>query len=188
MDSLAFKKDNRKKKEREVGVYAISLLSRKILLPFEKIGKNIKELLEHKIKKQIEGKCTIEGFIKPESTKILTYSSGVLHEDKVEFDVAFECMVCCPVEGMIVKCIVKNKTQAGIRALTNEDVSPLVIYVSRDHHYNNNYFNSVKESDEINVRVIGQRYELNDEHVSVIGEIVEPKSDKYKKKPKLVIK
>ena len=59
MDSLAFKKDNRKKKEREVGVYAISLLSRKILLPFEKIGKNIKELLEHKIKKQIEGKCTI---------------------------------------------------------------------------------------------------------------------------------
>ena len=67
--------------------------------------------LEHKLKRQIEGKCTIEGFIKHDSTKILTYSSGVLYENKVEFDVAFECMVCCPVEGMIVKCVVKNKTQ-----------------------------------------------------------------------------
>ena len=186
MEGMANKKDNRKKKE--LGVYHNSLLTRKIQLPFERIGKNIKELLEHKIKTQIEGKCTIEGFIKPESTKILTYSSGVLIENKVEFDVAFECMVCCPVEGMLVKCIVKNKTQAGIRALTNEEISPLVIYISRDHHYNNNYFNSVKEEDDITVRVIGQRYELNDKHVSIIGEIVEPKADKIKKKPKLVIK
>jgi hypothetical protein len=50
----------------------------------------------------------------------------------------------------------------------------------------------VNENDEITVRVIGQRYELNDEQVSVIGEIVEPKTDKIKidkmkKKPRLVI-
>ena len=103
----------------------------------------------------------------------------------------------------------KNKTQAGIRAVigagagagtgagagagtTSDEKSPVVVYVSRDHHYNNKYFNTVNENDEITVRVIGQRYELNDEQVSVIGEIVEPKTDKLKidkmkKKPKLVI-
>ena len=59
MDSLAFKKDNRKKKEREVGVYAISLLSRKILLPFEKIGKNIKELLVKQISSTVKWRETI---------------------------------------------------------------------------------------------------------------------------------
>ena len=56
-------------------------------------------------------------------------------------------------------------------------------------------FNSIKENDEITIRVIGQRYELNDEHVSIIGEIVEPKVERArpkgkldtKKKPKLVI-
>ena len=59
-------------------------------------------------------------------------------------------------------------------------------------HYNNKYFNTVKENDEITIRVIGQRYELNDEQVSVIGEIIEPKADKFKPdklkpRPKLVI-
>ena len=87
--------------------------------------------------------------------------------------------------------MLKNKTQAGIRALLDEDKSPVVVYVSRDHHYNNKYFNTVNENDEINVRVIGQRYELNDEHVSIIGEMVELKDEKQKKnttvkrKPKL---
>ena len=169
-----------------------SLLSRKLQVSFNKLGKNIKEILEKLIKKEIEGKCTIEGFVKSNSTKLLTYSSGVIFENKVEFDVVFECLVCCPVEGMLIKCNVKNKTQAGIRALIDEDKSPVVVYLSRDHHYNNKYFNTVKENDEITIRVIGQRYELNDEQVSVIGEIIEPKADKYtpdkfKPRPKLVI-
>ena len=184
------KKDFRKK--REVGVYMNSLLSRKLQVSFNKLGKNIKEILEKLIKKEIEGKCTIEGFVKSNSTKLLTYSSGVIFENKVEFDVVFECLVCCPVEGMLIKCNVKNKTQAGIRALIDEDKYPVVVYLSRDHHYNNKYFNTVKENDEITIRVIGQRYELNDEQVSVIGEIIEPKADKYKPdkfkpRPKLVI-
>ena len=203
MQTSTIKKDFRKK--REVGVYTNTLLSRKIQVSFNKIGKNIKEVLEKSVKRDIEGKCTIEGYIKHDSTKLLTYSSGVLFENKVEFDVVFECLVCCPVEGMLIKCNVKNKTQAGIRAVigagagagagagtTSDEKSPVVVYVSRDHHYNNKYFNTVNENDEITVRVIGQRYELNDEQVSVIGEIVEPKTDKLKidkmkKKPKLVI-
>jgi DNA-directed RNA polymerase subunit E'/Rpb7 len=198
MEISNVKKDFRKKKE--IGVYTNTLLTRKIQISFNKIGKNIKEVLEKSIKRDIEGKCTVEGFVKPNSTKILTYSSGVLFENKVEFDIVFECLVCCPVEGMLIKCNVKNKTQAGIRAVigsssgivNNDEKSPVVVYVSRDHHYNNKYFNTVNENDEITIRVIGQRYELNDAQVSVIGEIVEPKTDKIKtdkikKKPKLVI-
>lgn len=191
MDTQVAKKDTRKKAG-DIGVYMNSLLSRKIHVPFKKVGKNIKELLQNKIKRDIEGKCTIEGFIKPDSTRVLTYSSGVLFEDVIEFDVAFECLVCCPVEGMKIKCVIKNKTQAGIRAVIDEDVSPVVIYITRDHHYNNKYFSTVEEGDEITAKVIGQRYELNDEQVSIIGEIVEPKSDRYKKggkkMPKLTLK
>ena len=184
------KKGNQKNKD--VGVYMTSLLTRKIHIPFNNVGKNIKDTLENVIKKQIEGKCNIEGFIKPNSIKVLTYSSGILVENTVMFEVVFECLVCCPVEGMLIKCNVKNMTQAGIRAVINEEISPIVVYVSRDHHYNNNYFNTIKENDDITIRVIGQRYELNDEQVSVIGEIVEPKTDKIKidkmkKKPRLVI-
>ena len=156
-------------------VYNKSLLTKQIYLPFTLVSKNIKEILEKMISNEIEGKCIVEGFIKPKSIKIISYSSGILFESNVMFDVVFQCLVCSPVEGMLIKCITKNMTQAGIRATLNEDPSPLIVYVSRDHHINNDYFNSIKEEDEITIRVIGQRYELNDSQVSVIGELVTPK-------------
>ena len=53
----------------------------------------------------------------------------------IVFEVIIECNVCNPVEGMIIPCIVKNITKAGIRAQTNEEVSPVVIFIARDHHY-----------------------------------------------------
>jgi len=191
MNKQISKKDIRKYKG-DVGVYMNSLLSRKVHIPFKKVGKNIKEVLENRIIRDIEGKCTIEGFIKPKSIKVLSYSSGVLFGDIIEFDISFECLVCCPVEGMKIKCIVKNKTQAGIRAVINEEITPVVIYITRDHHYNNDYFNSLEEGDEITAKVIGQRYELNDVQVSIIGEKKKKKNDKYKtnfkRTPKLILK
>ena len=188
----ATKKETARKKI-EVGVYTNNLLTRKVHLPFQFVGQNLKQLLETQIKKDIEGKCSVEGYIKPDSTKITSYSSGLVQANLIVFEVVFECLVCCPVEGQKIKCVVKNLTQAGIRAESNENPSPIVVYLSRDHHYKNTYFSTVKENDEITIRVIGQRFELNDHQVSVIGEIIEPKADKYKKdtikkKPKLVIK
>ena len=177
-------------KKNDTSIYMMNMLTRKIHLNFNSVGKNLKETLEKKVRRDIEGKCSVEGFIKPNSIKVLSYSSGILVENQVMFEVVFECMVCCPVEGMHIKCNVQNITQAGIRAFVKDDISPVIVYISRDHHYNNKYFSTVKENDEITIKVIGQRYELNDPHVSVIGEIMEPKNENYKKKtkPKLVIK
>ena len=85
--------------------------------------------------------------------------------------IPFPCAIAytplCPKTGTLARSYFnKNKTQAGIRAVINEEVSPVVIYITRDHHYNNKYFGSVEEGDEITAKVIGQRYELNDEQVS----------------------
>ena len=179
------------RKNKEEGVYSNNLLTRKVHVPFQNVGQNLKQLLENKMKKDIEGKCSVEGFIKPDSTKITSYSSGLVEANNIVFDVVFECLVCCPVEGQKIKCVIKNITQAGIRAVINSEISPIVVYLSRDHHYNNEYFIKLSEDEEITIRVIGQRYELNDSQVSVIGEFVKPKLDKYikkgGKKPKLVI-
>ena len=182
----------KKKEIKYSGIYSRSLITSSITLPITSIGKNIQETIEKTISNKFEGKCVVEGFIQPNSSKVITFSSGIVKGVYIMFEDVFECQVCCPVEGMLIKCNVKNKTQAGIRALIDEEKSPVVVYLSRDHHYNNKYFNTVKENDEIMIRVIGQRYELNDEHVSVIGEIIEPKADKFKPdkfkpRPKLVI-
>ena len=47
----------------------------------------------------------------------------------------------------------------------------MVLFVSRDHNINVNLFNKINIEDKIKVRVIGTRFELNDEYISVIGEL-----------------
>ena len=171
------------KKSTDISIYTPTLITRKIPIGIIHVGKNIKQTLERIIASQIEGKCVVEGFIKPGSAKIATYSSGIVKADEIIFDITFECMVCSPVEGMLINCIAKNITKMGIRAETNESPSPVVIFISRDHHYTSSYFSNIKENDDIQVSVIGQRFELNDKYVSIIAKVVEPKTVVTKQKP-----
>lgn len=184
-------------KKKDKGIYMRSLITKKVCLPINMIGSNIKENLEKSIAKQIEGKCIAEGYIRQNSTEIVTFSSGLLKDSYVNFEIVIQCMICCPVEGMLIDCEIKNITKAGLRAETKEEISPVVIFIARDHHYSSELFNNVNEGDDIKIRVIGQRFELNDKKISIIGELVDRSRMKSVKKfskmsklqkPKLIIK
>lgn len=182
MDTKVYQPQQKIYKKKEIkysGIYSRSLITRSVVLPIVTIGKNIKETIEKCIAINFEGKCIVEGFVKPSSSKIITYSSGIVHQGtNVKFEVVFECQICCPIEGMLIPCVAKNITKAGIRAESDEEVpSPIVVFIMRDHHYMSKYFSSINENDKITVRVIGQRFELNDKYVSIIGEAVDPKKD-----------
>ena len=165
-----------------------NVLSRRVILPFHSVGSNIRENIKKQLETNLYNKCTKEGYIRNNSIIILSYSSGVIEADNVIFDVMFECDICHPVEGQIIKCQVKNITRAGIRATyPKEKVSPITIFVARDHHYNNEAFLKVKENDDITIRVIGIRYELHDETISVLGELKQSKINKAKVKTKVTI-
>ena len=157
-------------------IYTKNIINSRVYLNINEIGNNIEEVILQKLKNNYEGKCSKEGFIRKKSVKLVTYSSGLIKNNKIAFDVVYECLICKPVQGMIIKnCAVKNITKAGIRAETKEEPSPVVIFISRDHHYNNIDFSNVKEGDSIIIRVIGIRYELNDKYISIIAEFL----DKY---------
>ena len=111
--------------------------------------------------------------------------------ENITFDVVFNCEVCYPVSGMNLNCIAKNITKAGIRCESaNEVPSPIIVFIAKDHHYSSSQFNEIKEGDKLNVKVIGQRFELNDKYISIIGELVRDKEvprPKPQAKPRLVI-
>ena len=180
-----------KKKERSfkpVGIYSKCKISHSISLPITAIGKNLNETIEKNIRQIYEGKCSAEGYIKPNSITIITTSSGLIKGDLVIFEVAFDCEVCFPVEGMRISCVAKNITKAGIRAESaTETPSPIVVFIARDHHYAIDYFSEINEGDKFTARVIGQRFELNDKYISVIAELLKPKQEFKPKKAKLVI-
>jgi hypothetical protein len=153
-------------------LYNQLLITRTVPISINHIGDTIKETLRKTIASQIEGKCIVEGYIKPYSVEVITFSSGLVMGANVIFEVVIQCDVCSPVEGMTIKCIAKHINKAGIRAEINETPSPVVIFIARDHNYASPLFADVKENDDIEVRVIGQRFELNDKYISIIAEIV----------------
>ena len=152
------------------GIYMKNILTRKVIIPFVLIGGNIKELLTQKLMQKYEGKCSKEGFIKRNSSNIISYSAGMIKGENVLFDVVFESLICKPTEGMKLKVVVKNITKAGIRAEYKEN-SPVVVFISRDHVYKNERFMSINVNDSIYIKVIGIRYELNDEFISIIADL-----------------
>lgn len=174
-------------------IYSRSLLTRKVTLSFNVIGKNLNELFQEYIRDNFEGKCLVEGFIKRGSSKIINYSSGVIESGKnVVFEIVFECDICFPVAGMLIQCTIVNVVKAGIRAESVDDhPSPIIVFISKDHHYNNKQFNdnSIQIGEIITVRVIGQRFELNDKYISIIGELVQPQQQQQQiqKKPRITI-
>lgn len=168
-------------------LFSDNILTKKIVLPITLINENLNKTIKEMIKYNFEGKCGIEGYVQPNSSEIITYSSGIIeHGNLISFHVVFKCKICFPVEGMILECIAKNITKAGIRAESSEvsKDSPFVVFIAKDHNYNNETnkavinFNKIDETyitqnKKFNVKVIGQRFELNDKYISIIGEINE---------------
>ena len=163
------------------GVYTDCLLTKKIVLKITEVGKNIKENLQKKLSMTIEGKCIEEGFIRPGSVRVMSYSNGVINTEYIEFQTVFTCKICHPVEGMLIECQSKTITKAGIHAeVLDDETVPVTVFVARDHHNMDRYFQTIKENMTIHVRVIGIRYELNDPYICVIGKLMNRPPDKKK--------
>lgn len=159
-------------KEKKSSVFTKMLINEKVPLEFKYVNKLLtNNLLEYLVKK-FEGKCCDQGYIKPNSINIINYSSGLVKNNMIIFDVVFESLICYLVEGVELNCIAKNITKAGIRAELDMDITPVIIFIARDHHYSNKMFSDVKEGSNILVKIIGQRYELNDTNVSAIAELL----------------
>ena len=172
-DAKLFGKPKQKKQKSRNNIYTDIVIKYNLSIPFNEVGSDIQNVLTNKIKQQIEGKCSKEGYIKENSCRIITYASGTLNNENVDFIIMLECQVCNPMEDMVIKnCIVKNISKGGIRAqLNTKKESPFIIFIHRDHEYENENFSLVKENDIIKVKVIGTRFELNDPFISVIASL-----------------
>lgn len=183
---MANKRDNK-----VYGVYVPSVLSSKVSLHITEVGQNLKTSLQNVISQKNEGKCIVEGYIKPNSVKVINYSSGVVCGEMITFETMYECMVSHPVEGMLIECEAKTITKAGIHAEVVDDEGnvPITVFIARDHHYTQTYFNNVKENEQIKVSVIGIRFELNDPYICAIAKLVDNRNisdinyDRTRKEP-----
>lgn len=166
-----------------------NVLTRKITLPVNYI-KNQNSIINNLTKylnNNYSGKCIEEGYILKNSIKIMTYSNGMCKSDSLEFSVVFNAFICHIFENMIIDCKIESITKAGFKcsAILDDSIktenltkyiteSPIIVFCARDHHYDNEKFTEydITDNNIVRVRVLGSRYELNDEYISVIGVLI----------------
>jgi hypothetical protein len=153
-------------------IYHKSLLTRRVSIPMTQIGGTIQQVL-HEALSGMEGKCGEEGYIKRNSIQIFNYSCGLIKGPNVIVQVVFECQISNPVPNQVIECIVEHNTRAGIKArLRAKGDSPFIVFLARDHHYMIPHFSDIKEQDNIKVKILGQRFEINDPKISIIGSLI----------------
>jgi DNA-directed RNA polymerase subunit E'/Rpb7 len=161
-----------KEKQLDVdGLYTESIIQEKIKIQFNKVSNNMTRYFESYAEKKMERKCRNEGYIRAGSSSVISYSTGLLNSDSIIYNVVYSVDVCYPYEGMEIECKIKNITKIGIRAVITEHNNPIVLFISREHNPDKD-FDQYKENDYIKVKVLGHRFELNDEYISVIGELI----------------
>ena len=152
-------------------LYTESIIQEKIKISFNSISNNMTRYFESYAQKKMERKCRNEGYIRSGSASVISYSTGLLNSDSIIYNVVYSVQVCYPYENMEIECKIKNITKIGIRAIINEHNNPIVLFISREHNPDKD-FEQYKEDNYIKVKVLGHRFELNDEYISVIGELL----------------
>ena len=161
-------------------LYVKRRIKRSLSIPFYKINKsvNITQLLRTELAKSVEGRCSVEGYISPNSVSICSHSCGTLAAANINFDITADCLICFPDEHTVITCVAKTITQAGIRAgardLQHGHVSPIEVFLSRDMNLNmRELFSRIEENDILTVEIIGRRFVLHDTHVTIIAMLLD---------------
>ena len=159
-------------------LFTEAMLEKRLVFPITKVNQHFDAFLLATLKSKLENRCIEEGYVLASSIHIEQKSVGKVTTHGIEMYVVFSCKICRPVEGMMVHCTVTDITKAGIHAdcyTPDGKEHPLTVYILRDHFYRHPLFEegALKKNQQIHVKVVGVRYELNDPCIHVIAEFAE---------------
>ena len=159
--------------EKPTTLFVTSILSKTVSMPITEVGKNLKEVLRNKVAELVEAKCIVEGYVKQHSVQILSFSCGLVHANNAMFNVSYSCEVFLPCAGMVLEqCVITEILEsAGIELKSNQSPNIFVVYVYQDHNFDDKEFKG-RVGDTAAVHVMDYRFEIYDEHITIMGEIV----------------
>lgn len=175
-------------------VFTRVLLTDVIKISPKLLQKTVKNTITEKLKEKVEGKCTKHGYIKNDSIEIFKITPGKIEtislNGYIQYSIQFYADVCNPLIGSLVKCTVKNINKFGILAVAGIQtdtgfINVMHIIIAKNSVNINSDIDLEKLNigDDIIVEILGKKYELNDDKISVVGKVVKDiESSKKKKK------
>jgi DNA-directed RNA polymerase subunit E'/Rpb7 len=172
-------------RQRLANLYQLGTANSRIHIHPQFLKQGLDRAIETQIRQKVEGICNRNGFVKKKSVKLLKRSVGMASSNEsngyVSFDVFYQVAICHPVANELYVCEIKTCNKLGFhvvphyesqdKVLLPED-NPLVIIIPKQH-VKIQELDTLKVGDNVVVRVIGSRFDLGDDKISVVGTITE---------------
>jgi len=133
------------------------------------LQKNMLGPIVTQLRMNLEGHCSSEGYIQPQSITVLKYSAGRSNYTKggIDYEVLFQADICFPHQGQVFKATTEVRSKIGIHAL----LRPLRVLIPRDLHIGNEEFEAVEVDKEIEFEVVNAVFKQMDKDIIVIGKL-----------------
>ena len=136
---------------------------------------NLDEAITAQIQLKVEGICNRDGYVKKKSVSLLKRSIGMASSNDtngyVTFDVMYTVDICHPMTNEIYPCVIRKTNKMGFLVEPLEKPNPLVIVVAKQHVENKSLLNLLQEGDYVSIKIIGSRFDLGDDKISVVATI-----------------
>jgi DNA-directed RNA polymerase subunit E'/Rpb7 len=142
-------------------------LVRNVHLHAKDLKRNIEASLLAQLRHQHEGRCVSEGYLMKRSLTVVEHSLGRMNliRGGLDYVVKFQADVCLPHPGQHFRVPVVLKSKIGLHA----ELSPLKILLPRDLHIGNGEFDEAAEGQEVEIEVVGSRFQQGDEAIVVLA-------------------
>jgi DNA-directed RNA polymerase subunit E'/Rpb7 len=142
-------------------------LVRNVHLHAKDLKRNIEASLLAQLRHQYEGRCVSEGYLMRKSLTVVEHSLGRMNliRGGLDYVVKFQADVCLPHPGQHFRVPIVLKSKIGLHA----ELSPLKILLPRDLHIGNGEFEDASEGQEVEIEVVGSRFQQGDEAIVVLA-------------------
>ena len=160
------------------------ILTNNLTIPSRELTNDIDNLILIKLKEQVEGICFEDGYIIPNSVKIIKRKLGKIkttnNQSGVQYEIEYKAKIISPINGDELEIYVNNINKMGIAGYirmhdtdsTSED-SPLVVMIPSEYLKDSSYnIEDINVGQKLNVTVIGSRIKFKSDKIPVIAKVL----------------
>jgi len=152
-------------------IYKELTMCKKIYIEPKDLKKNLDEVIKINLVKEFENKCITEGYIKSDSIELLRRSLGSIQSSNFKgtiiYTVVFKAKVCNPLNGSVIKARVEDINKLGLLGKNG----PISVIIPREYSEDKLVFKDINIGNEVEVEVLGKKFDLNGSVISVVGRL-----------------
>jgi N-glycosidase YbiA len=173
------------------GIETLAIFEEKVALTPRDLANakiNIQAAVSSKLAEKIEGKCSLHGWVVPNTVKLLSRSMGYTEKGRFTGDIVFhvqaQAKVLNPASGSHVVCQVTGNNMMGMyvtyrvpktekdrktkQTITTE-VDAIKVILPRDLHIGDETFSKIEIGETVQVEIKKSRFQVNDKFVLSVG-------------------